>query len=205
MSRRDELLAEIEDVIAGRWSTWNNFAHDYEHGQERCAMADAQRVVMLAAAAHAYTEQTDDHNWKESWEVATRLHVRAMNERDELQRQLDELHGAPVEPVPAPRLEPIEGSEPEGTGFGKPWVPQIGVTFLANGALVRSLLDLTEGHEREGLVGMDVTGKWNHAAEDTLSIIAHPDVAEEWGRFLIAGAEAARKDAESAPPVGTQE
>ena len=93
------------------------------------------------------------------------------------------------------RMGPPEGSEPEGHGFGKPWVPQVGVTFIATGALVRSLVDLTKGREGEGLVGIDVAGKWNHAAKDTLSIITDPEVAEEWGHFLIEAALAARKDA----------
>lgn len=93
-------------------------------------------------------------------------------------------------------MQPPEGSEPEGQGVGKPWVPRPGVTFLAFGALVRSLLDQTKGHEGSGLVGVDVQGKWNHGAHDTLSIIVRPDVAEEWGRFLLEGAAAARLDQE---------
>lgn len=78
----------------------------------------------------------------------------------------------------------------------QPWVPQIGVTFIATGALVRSLIDLTKGREGNGLVGIDVAGKWNHAAKDTLSIITDSDVAEEWGHYLIEAAQAARKDQE---------
>lgn len=96
------------------------------------------------------------------------------------------------------RMQPPEGSEPEGPGFGKPWVPQVGVTFMASGALVRSLIDMTAGQEGNGLVAMDVAGKWNHAAADTLSIITHPDVAEEWGHYLIDCAAAARKDQKDA-------
>lgn len=92
------------------------------------------------------------------------------------------------------RMQAPEGSEPEGAGIGKPWVPRPGVTFLAQGAFVRSLIDQTKGHEGEGLVGVDVQGKWNHGAKDTLSMIVHPDVAEEWGQFLIDGAKAARAD-----------
>jgi hypothetical protein len=68
------------------------------------------------------------------------------------------------------------------------------VTFLAEGAFVRSLIDLTEDHRGLGLVGIDVQGKWNHGARDTLSMICHPEVAEEWGRFLLEAAAAARKD-----------
>lgn len=96
------------------------------------------------------------------------------------------------------RMQPPEGSEPDGPGFGKTWVPRRGVTFLASGALVRSLIDLSEANDGQGLVGMDIEGKWNHAAKDVLSIIAHPDVAEEWGNYLIEAAAAARKDAREA-------
>jgi hypothetical protein len=54
MSRRDELLARLDDVVDGRWSTWNMFAHDQERGLERAAWCDAQQAVLLAAAAGAY-------------------------------------------------------------------------------------------------------------------------------------------------------
>jgi len=91
------------------------------------------------------------------------------------------------------RAEPPEGSEPDGPGFGKPWVPRPGVTFLAKGAVVRSALDLTKGRV-DGIVAMDVLGKWNHAAADTLSIICHPGVAREWGQYLIEAADAADAD-----------
>lgn len=53
-SRREELLAKLDDVVEGRWSTWNTFANDFEHGHERAAVCDAQQAVMLAAAASAY-------------------------------------------------------------------------------------------------------------------------------------------------------
>ena len=52
--RRAELLAKLDDVVEGRWSTWNNFAHDFEHGPERAAVCDAQQAVMLSAAIQAY-------------------------------------------------------------------------------------------------------------------------------------------------------
>jgi hypothetical protein len=77
------------------------------------------------------------------------------------------------------RVQPPEGSEPEGAGFGKPWVPQASVTFLAFGAYVRSIVR-TEPPPARGLVGMDVPGKWNHGAKDTLSLIVRPEVAREW-------------------------
>lgn len=91
------------------------------------------------------------------------------------------------------QMQPPEGSEPEGAGMGKPWVPQPGVTFLAFGAYSRSLVAIEPPPPR-GLVGADVRGKWNHGAEDTLSLLIDPEVAEEWGRDLIAAARAARRD-----------
>jgi hypothetical protein len=94
------------------------------------------------------------------------------------------------------RMEPREGSEPEGAGFGKPWVPNPLATFLGEGAFVRSLVTSEPIPKRRGLVGMDVRGNWrNRDNEETVSIIVHPDVAEEWGNALIEAAEAARKDA----------
>lgn len=60
-NRRAELLSQLDDVVDGRWSTWNTFAHDFERGLERSAMCDAQRAVLLAAAASAYPDaQTID-------------------------------------------------------------------------------------------------------------------------------------------------
>jgi hypothetical protein len=91
------------------------------------------------------------------------------------------------------RAEPAPGSEPEGGGFGKPWVAQPGVTFLAESAFVRSVVDVGSGGQ--GLVAIDVQGKWNHGARDTLSIICHPDVAKEWADFLVHAAHAAPRDA----------
>ncbi len=77
--------------------------------------------------------------------------------------------------------------------MGKPWVPRPGVTFLASGAYTRSLVAVEPPPPR-GLVGVDLTGKWNHGAEDPLSLIVYPDVAEEWGTDLIAAAGGARRD-----------
>ena len=54
MGRREELLAKLDDIVEGRWSTWNTFAGDLEHGHERAAMCDAQEAVKVAAAASAY-------------------------------------------------------------------------------------------------------------------------------------------------------
>jgi hypothetical protein len=90
------------------------------------------------------------------------------------------------------RMEPPSGSEPEGPGMGKPWVPQPGVTFLAFGAYVRSLVALQP--EVAGLVGADVGGKWNHGAPDTLSLIMAPDTAREIAEALLDAAGAAERD-----------
>jgi hypothetical protein len=98
----------------------------------------------------------------------------------------------PSSPVTVGTMDPVPGSEPEGGGFGKPWVPQPGVTFLVEGAYVRSLVDITTGPK--GLVGVDVQGKWNHGAKDTLSILVHPEVAEQWGEWMMKGAAGARED-----------
>lgn len=106
---------------------------------------------------------------------------------------MTEAHERPITQRPN-RMEPPEGSEPQGAGFGKPWVPQIGVTFVASGAFVRSLIAVTGGSDGDGLVGIDVAGKWHSGAKDTLSIVVHPDVAEEWGHYLIECAAAARRD-----------
>ena len=53
-TRRAELLSKLDDVVDGRWSTWNTFAYDQERGLERAAWCDAQQAVLLAAAAGAY-------------------------------------------------------------------------------------------------------------------------------------------------------
>lgn len=81
------------------------------------------------------------------------------------------------------RMTAPAGSTPEGEGWGKPWRPQPGVTFLAFGALTRTFIE-TEPGPVQGMAGIDLTGKWNHGAADTLSIICHASVAEEWGRDL---------------------
>jgi hypothetical protein len=88
---------------------------------------------------------------------------------------------------------PPEGSEPEGPGWMKPWRPQPGVTFLAFGAYTRSLVAVEPPPPR-GLVGVDVQGKWNHGAKDTLSLIVVAHTAREWGAALIEAADAAERD-----------
>ncbi len=89
------------------------------------------------------------------------------------------------------RYEAPADSEPDGKGFLQAWVPQTGVTFLANGAFVRSIIDPKTD---EGLVAFDIDGKWNHAAKDTLSVICHRDVAREMGQYLLDAADAAKRD-----------
>jgi hypothetical protein len=91
------------------------------------------------------------------------------------------------------RMEPPEGSEPDGPGWLKAWRPQPGVTFLAAGAYTRSLVAIDPPPPR-GLVGVDVEGRWNHGGEDKLSLIVHPDTAREWGEALIEAADAAERD-----------
>lgn len=91
------------------------------------------------------------------------------------------------------RMEPpanAEGIDPE---LGRVWRPQPGVTFLAASAYVRTFIEIEPGPVR-GMVGMDIAGKWNHGAKDTLSAICHRDTAEEWGRFLIEAAHQAPLD-----------
>ena len=155
---------------SGRWRVWgrdDDFAVSLSRG----------RVGKTAWSKTFYTVERD----LPSPEVAKAL-------AEELQEVLNRRTGMVM------RMEPPEGSEPDGPGPGNVWVPQVGVTFIATGAYVRSLLDMTSGREGQGLVGIDVAGKWNHAAKDTLSIITTPDMAEEWGRFLIEVAAAARED-----------
>jgi hypothetical protein len=41
---------------------------------------------------------------------------------------------------------------------------------------------------------MDVKGKWNHGAEDTLSMIASPDTIREWADAMLEAADAAERD-----------
>lgn len=89
------------------------------------------------------------------------------------------------------RMQPREGSEPEGQGFGAPWVPSP-LTLLAEGSLVRSVLSSTGA-----LVAFDLTGIWKGipgGEKETISVIVKPEIAEEMGRYLIECAAAARQD-----------
>lgn len=88
-------------------------------------------------------------------------------------------------------MEPREGSEPEGRGFGRPYKVPVGTTFLAEGAFVRSVIDV---RGRQGIVAVDLAGKWNHAARDTLAVMLRAEVAEELSGYLSTAAAAARSD-----------
>jgi hypothetical protein len=90
---------------------------------------------------------------------------------------------------------PPEGSLPDGTGTGKPWIPRPGATFLTESVLTRSLVAV-EPPPPQGVVGIDLQGRWNHGAGDILSLIVHPKVAREWASDLLAAADAAERDEE---------
>ncbi len=89
------------------------------------------------------------------------------------------------------RYEPPSDSSPAGEGFAKPWVPRPGVTFMAEGAMVRSIINPKNG---DGMVAFDLGGRWKSAADDTLSVICHRDVAREIGQYLLDAADAAKRD-----------
>jgi hypothetical protein len=97
--------------------------------------------------------------------------------------------------IDAERMTPPEGSEINAEGFGTLWAPQPGVTFLGSGALTRSIVGVSPPPVH-GLVGVDLKGKWNHGAADTLSLIVNPGVAQEWGNDLLDAAAQAPLDAE---------
>lgn len=86
---------------------------------------------------------------------------------------------------------------PDGDGFGKPYVPDPGVTFLIHGAEVSSVLGFnkTRGvEEPQATVAIDMGGKWNHGAKDTLTAFCHPDIAREMAQALLEAADAAERD-----------
>lgn len=92
------------------------------------------------------------------------------------------------------RYTPPKQHHPDGDGFGKAYVPAKGATFLIFGAEAKSIVALTFGEETKGRVAIDLGGKWNHAAEDTLSCIANPETAREMAEALIEAADAAEQD-----------
>jgi hypothetical protein len=162
-------------------------------------------MAVVTCAYGCGLEFDDTYRWTFCPHATFEMHTTVVRpgQPDVIATSVEQLHALMNEE----RMQPPEGSEPEGAGFGKPWAPQPGVTFLAAGAFVRSLIDQTKGREGHGLVGVDVQGKWNHGAADTLSLIVSPDIAEEWGQCLIDGAKAARVDQvrwiEANPDAGT--
>ena len=92
------------------------------------------------------------------------------------------------------RTKPRDGSNPEGPGFGKPYVPKPGATFVAEGAFVTSLLGNNE--RPMPLIAMDVQGHFLGLKGNlTMSIIVHADVADDWGPAMTEAAKVARAEA----------
>lgn len=67
-------------------------------------------------------------------------------------------------------------------------------TFLVFDAFSESMLGLTFGKAPRSLVRADLTGKWNHGAEDKPVLMMSPDVAREWSKTLAECADAAERD-----------
>lgn len=67
-------------------------------------------------------------------------------------------------------------------------------TFLVFGAFSESMLSLGVGRGPEPCVRADLTGKWNHGAEDKPVLMMSPDVAREWAKHLAECADAAERD-----------
>ena len=89
------------------------------------------------------------------------------------------------------RYTPPKDHEPEGQEFGKPWRVPVGTTFIVSGAMVRSIIDQKRSR---GMVAVDLGGKWNHAAEDTLALIIDRDTAKEIAAYLTEAVAAAEHD-----------
>lgn len=67
-------------------------------------------------------------------------------------------------------------------------------TFLVFGAFTESMVGTSLGTGPAPIVRADLTGKWNHGAEDKPVLMMSPEVAREWARHLKEGADAAEKD-----------
>ena len=67
-------------------------------------------------------------------------------------------------------------------------------TFLVFGAFSESMLGMTLGVAPAALVRADLTGKWNHGAEDKPVLMMAPGVAREWAKHLSECADAAERD-----------
>jgi hypothetical protein len=106
------------------------------------------------------------------------------------------------------RMGPLEGSEPEGPGFGKAWV-SAPKAYLAEGFYVRTIIDVSSQVEPQALIALDLTGRWNKGSRENHSLIIHPEVAEELGRYLLEAASVAPRDLEqfleSDPGAGKSE
>lgn len=69
-----------------------------------------------------------------------------------------------------------------------------GRTFLVFGAFTESMLGLTLGEAPRPLVRADLTGKWNHGADDQPVLMLAPGTARDWAKSLTEAAEAAERD-----------
>lgn len=67
-------------------------------------------------------------------------------------------------------------------------------TFLVFGAFSESMISLSLGEEPAPCVRADLTGKWNHGAEDKPVLMMSPEVAREWAKHLDECADAAERD-----------
>lgn len=67
-------------------------------------------------------------------------------------------------------------------------------TFLVFGVFTESMVSLGAGRAPEPAVRADLTGKWNHGAEDKPVLLLQPDLAREWAQTLLTAADAAERD-----------
>lgn len=67
-------------------------------------------------------------------------------------------------------------------------------TFLVFGAFSESMISLGLGRGPEPSVRCDLTGKWNHGAEDKPVLMMSPQLAREWASHLLEVADAAERD-----------
>ncbi len=67
-------------------------------------------------------------------------------------------------------------------------------TFLTFGAFTESMVGCALGKAPRALVRADLTGKWNHGAEDKPVLMMSPELAREWAANLVECAEAAEGD-----------
>lgn len=67
-------------------------------------------------------------------------------------------------------------------------------TFLVFGAFTESMIVATLGKAPRPSVRCDLTGRWNHGAEDKPVLVVSPEVAREWAAHLRECADAAERD-----------